>query len=1493
MSDSVQNVLGNLFQGLARQTPLAPQFRDPTLPPQQALPTVDELFPLPTAEELFPAPKPLVSKIPLINHFTRGFNQAFDAAMSDEAKKALRDAGILPKAEARWRSLSQEFNDVLYSGFHGLLATGYGLGEVAVGLGAPRDLPGMALEAFPGGYYTALPRNVPIGRTSPLMQRVLPRDTPPLLDLDAAAELGVLGRDPTSIARDVLAPEGVAPTRVETAIASPEPVPTIYGAPRPGDVHELTRLVAPDTMTRYDDLSVKLNELNNWFDELDTQRRASPLGKELQERVDTVLRQVNYDETLLSDRQARRLETALAARDDYLRVDTPEMARVRADRNEVRQQLQELSPAVKEAYSEAYRILPAEAKISPTATAADVVELRPRDINAELKSRGWMDEAVADMSVAEKRVALAQSQPVEVQQIRSLAQRAQSIASEIEQKFLAAAVAPDQARAIGLLWESHYRARADRFEGQLGTARELFERDAPNVTRKGELGPKGRLLLRDKRNTIQLLERGDASTLIHETGHQWLQELRQDAKHPAAPPSLKADIAILEEWWAANKITSPKTQHEYFARGFERYVMEGQAPSTRLARVFEKFKNWLTDIYQSVARIPQAKITDDIRGVYDRLLSTPSRDPVIAPERPGARTWAEDAMASVRETPAADALAKADQIAEMRERLSAQLEATRNERRREARRGPERAQVADERSGGEGTDFVREALAETDAAIDASRNTTTGKIQTPPSAAAAFEAGDRPLVDKAGNIRVENLMVGDDVAEAIRQAAGEKSGFIEARRSVLADEEVITLAKEIGVDPNKLDRWAIAEAWTAEQIVFARTLLKQSAANVVEAARRVEIAATEETLLAYATARERHMMIQERVSAVTAEAGRALRMAFRPLETTETQLRTLLQSAGKTPGQLRYEARQIAALQNSAQVNKMMSRLREPTWGDKFVEAWINTLVSGWETHAVNIGTNMGVMLGAPLEAGAASIAGSIFEAAGRKRGVTAGEMLDRVHGIGAGAVDGMRAAYGIIRDESKIPLQRFQDQGHMRAIEGTTGKVVRFPGRMLSAEDEFFKAVAWQQEINVLARRAAVEEGLTGDRLQMRIDEFRAHPTDSMIAAADRYANYQTFQQPLGKYGQILLNAANAHPIIRLFLPFVRTPINLLKYSIERSPLGFFSRSVWEDMTGKNGAIARDIAVGKMAIGNMVSMGVMYLAFNELISGGGPRDPDEQRTLRMTGWQPYSFNVGDLWVSYRRFDPFSNVIGLAADAAALAKYGLTGQDVFGRDLDAERFQDMAVISVWRNLFDKMSLRGVTSVAQALLDWPQYGRGFVNGLVGSFVPGVLGQTARAFDDFEREARVPWEAVQGRIPWFRNDLLPRRDRWGEPTERGLLGPFSVRPENDDPVNRTLLELGVNLAQPKRKIAGVELTDEQYDDYVRISGRLAKNMLDGIITPEFRSLQPGVQVEVIQKVVNSARAMARAQIGLQYLGSEDDIIQKGVDLQTQFLATGRRP
>lgn len=144
-------------------------------------------------------------------------------------------------------------------------------------------------------------------------------------------------------------------------------------------------------------------------------------------------------------------------------------------------------------------------------------------------------------------------------------------------------------------------------------------------------GPRGRIVFPESgfdgfNAVIELFKSRDLSTFLHESGHLWLEELRHDAADPDAAASVLADWVMVERWFAENGHpivdgVIPVEAHEMWARAVEQYLMEGKAPVSSLARTFEAFKTWLTNIYRSVKRL-NSPVTADIRGVMDRLIAT-------------------------------------------------------------------------------------------------------------------------------------------------------------------------------------------------------------------------------------------------------------------------------------------------------------------------------------------------------------------------------------------------------------------------------------------------------------------------------------------------------------------------------------------------------------------------------------------------------------------------------------------------------------------------------------------------------------------------------------------------------------------------------------------------------------------------------------------------------------------------------------------------------
>lgn len=151
-----------------------------------------------------------------------------------------------------------------------------------------------------------------------------------------------------------------------------------------------------------------------------------------------------------------------------------------------------------------------------------------------------------------------------------------------------------------------------------------------NEVRKTEAmfqGERGMIHWQNGRAIITMFEgKSDASTVIHEAiGHYMVVNLLEQGAKDDAPATLKADrkaaldFAGIEDW---DKATDEQKRQalEKLAEAAEVYIMEGKAPSLETRGMFQRFAEWLTEIYRAVKL--SVKLTPEIRGVFDRLLAT-------------------------------------------------------------------------------------------------------------------------------------------------------------------------------------------------------------------------------------------------------------------------------------------------------------------------------------------------------------------------------------------------------------------------------------------------------------------------------------------------------------------------------------------------------------------------------------------------------------------------------------------------------------------------------------------------------------------------------------------------------------------------------------------------------------------------------------------------------------------------------------------------------
>jgi len=727
--------------------------------------------------------------------------------------------------------------------------------------------------------------------------------------------------------------------------------------------------------------------------------------------------------------------------------------------------------------------------------------------------------------------------------------------------------------------------------------------------------------------------------------------------------------------------------------------------------------------------------------------------------------------------------------------------------------------------------------------------------------AAGSLAADMPLPKYAGNINLERIDAGTPVKKIILDTADRYKGAIdEARRGEITLEETKKLADDLGLTPGKLMQRRKGQAFNAEEATAARDILNASASALKDMQKAAATIGSDEALAQFRVALSRHAAVQAQVAGIAAEAGRAL-SAHRIFSTPTKNYKAMLDAlGGREVTEKIIDRMKGIDVDNVQEVNAFVKAFAKVKRSDMVFEAWINFLLSGPKTHIVNIVSNTLTALTKPFE----TVIGATLEAVakGPNRERFYGEAPAEVIGGIAGIKDGVRGALKAWHEElSSDTLIKVENAGKYQSIPGRTGKFIRGPGRALAAADEFFKSVNYSAELYSLAYREAALEGLKGQKRVERTAEILQTPTDKMVELARHEAVYRTFTQPYGKWSKILEKTRQI-PGVKYLIPFMRTPVNIAKFSLERTPLNFARIAHLIKKGELKGADISD-ELAKPILGSMIAFAVYQMGQEGLIAGGGPKDKPERDMLYRTGWQPYSFKIGDTYVPYGRLEPIGSVVGMSADFSELAA-----------DKNDKEISDMTeaiALSFSKNLTSKTFVKGLSVAIDAMSDPKRYGEQFMNNFAGSLVPSIVNTGAQATDPLLRQTEGPLDAMQVRIPYLSQDLAPKRDLWGRPIERQgnaierTLSPFPFSKETIDNVDKEMRRLDISIGVPKNTITigkkTVKLSPIEYDLYSKRAGERAHEKVEKIIT---LGINDEAKRNLIKKTIKHVRKIERDRI-----------------------------
>jgi hypothetical protein len=127
------------------------------------------------------------------------------------------------------------------------------------------------------------------------------------------------------------------------------------------------------------------------------------------------------------------------------------------------------------------------------------------------------------------------------------------------------------------------------------------------------------------RPLIELFEKADQSSFIHETGHLYLEMIRDMALQQDAPAAIAALWSQAKDALKIDDGQIPVAAHEQWARNLEAYFAKGEAPALGLRGLFTKYSEWLRAVYREIENIFAGSGTEfnpALTPIFDRLFAT-------------------------------------------------------------------------------------------------------------------------------------------------------------------------------------------------------------------------------------------------------------------------------------------------------------------------------------------------------------------------------------------------------------------------------------------------------------------------------------------------------------------------------------------------------------------------------------------------------------------------------------------------------------------------------------------------------------------------------------------------------------------------------------------------------------------------------------------------------------------------------------------------------
>lgn len=517
--------------------------------------------------------------------------------------------------------------------------------------------------------------------------------------------------------------------------------------------------------------------------------------------------------------------------------------------------------------------------------------------------------------------------------------------------------------------------------------------------------------------------------------------------------------------------------------------------------------------------------------------------------------------------------------------------------------------------------------------------------------------------------------------------------------------------------------------------------------------------------------------------------------------------------------------------------------------------------------------------------------------------------------------------------------------------------KVARANNKALNTEDRWFVEGRAHRAMAEMLKAQGYKVEKKGSDFEITKDNKAIQP--SVLEAIEREAlknaqeaTYHDFNKAAKALENLKKSLGSAGYAIDIIVPFTKTPANIMRRSLEFSPVGL-AKSVTKDLYKvRNGDMSASTYITRLSRG---VTGTAAFIIGAVIANMGwlskPDDDEDERTEyyedNVYGKQDLALHIGDRYYSLDWAMPSSAPLMMgAAMANEFSKHGLNILDYDAKELlsdGAKALNPVLEASYLGSLSDFMTsfsqgvnYGGNVLPAGTLGGFERAGSSIVENLAGQMAPTIGGAINRTIDSTKRttSGNTMGERMRNKFlmnaPFFSRMLQPAIDEKGNEIKNlgfisdDVIGrliynfatPMTITEDTHDKLDSALMSVGTNskgvaVALPRNQTgtgglkgqilsdlrdAGMNLSDISAKEYTQVKKTYYGNYREYAKAynelAEYNHLGTHVRDDVYTKLEQLALAEAKATY-YDKVGSTDDLYTKEQKAALALKAHGVSP